>query len=302
MQREIEDFIIYLASEKGLSLHTLEAYRRDIQDFLVFIRRFSIKDWSAIQQEMIIAFLSDKKAKNYASSSMARALVVIKVFFRFLRREGGFKCSEILLLDSPKIWQLIPTVLSIGEIENLLQQPETETEKGARDRAILEVLYASGLRVSEVCQLKISDVDDESVRVKGKGGKERLVPIGKPAIAAIDRYLSFREDGSGRQEALFLARSGRAITRFLVWRLVKAYAREAGITKTIFPHSFRHSFATHLLDRGADLRVIQEMLGHASITSTDRYTHVSCQRLHDSFQKFHPRFSHPERKTHPRSG
>ncbi len=292
MQRDIDDFAIYLISEKGLSVHTLEAYRRDIEDFGAFLQGGAFTHWKEVQQQQIIDFLALKKSQNYAPASISRALIAIKVFFRFLKREGIIFHNMTLLLETPKVWQLLPDVLSLEEIEHLLNQPNTLTFQGARDRAILEVLYASGLRVSELCQLTIRDVDDVYVRIKGKGGKERLVPIGQKAINAIDHYLNFR-DGAGagteRQDALFVGRGHRPLTRFTVWSLVKHYAKQAGITKTIFPHTFRHSFATHLLDNGADLRVIQELLGHASISSTDRYTHVSCTHLHEAFQAFHPR-------------
>lgn len=290
MQRDIEDFATYLLAEKGLSLHTLEAYRRDIQSFLAFLQPCLLKRWIEVQQQHIIDFLSEKKTHEYAPASISRTLIAIKVFFRFLKREGIVTQNVSLLLDTPKIWQLIPDVLSPEEIEKLFKAPDPTTQKGARDRAILEVLYASGLRVSELCQLKIGDVDDIYVRVKGKGGKERIVPIGSQAIKAIDHYLAFR-DGAAveRQDALFVGRGNQPIDRITVWGLVKRYASQAGMTKTIFPHTFRHTFATHLLDNGADLRVIQEMLGHAHISSTDRYTHVSCAHLHDAFQKCHPR-------------
>jgi integrase/recombinase XerD len=292
MQRDIEDFATYLLAEKGLSLHTLEAYRRDIQRFLAFLKPCLLRRWSDVQQQHIIDFLSEQKKHDYAPASISRTLIAIKVFFRFLKREGIVTHNVSLLLDTPKIWQLIPDVLSLEEIERLLKAPDPSTPKGARDRAILEVLYASGLRVSELCQLKIGDVDDIYVRVKGKGGKERIVPIGSQAIQAIDHYLAFR-DGVAveRQDALFVGRGNQPIDRITVWSLVKRYASQAGMTKTIFPHTFRHTFATHLLDNGADLRVIQEMLGHAHISSTDRYTHVSCAHLHDAFQKCHPRLN-----------
>jgi integrase/recombinase XerD len=290
MQREVKEFATYLISEKGLSLHTLEAYQRDVDHFLLFLKMHSIAQWKAVQQQHIIDFLAFKKQKEFASASISRALIAIKVFFRFLKREGAISHNISLLLETPKIWQLIPDVLSLEEMEHLLNQPDTSTQKGARDRAMLEVLYASGIRVSELCQLCISDVDDTSLRIKGKGGKERMVPIGRQAIIAVDRYLAFRDGVSvGRQEALFIGRGNRPIDRVTVWLIVKRYARRAGIIKTIFPHTFRHSFATHLLDNGADLRVIQELLGHASISSTDRYTHVSCKHLHEAFQAFHPR-------------
>lgn len=288
MQRDIDDFATYLISERGLSLNTLEAYRRDIESFHLFLKSSFVQEWKEITQQHVINFLAYKKTSDYASASLSRLLIAIKVFFRFLKREGIVPDNITLLLTSPKIWQLIPDVLSIEEMERLLEIPDCSEEKGARNRAILEVLYACGLRVSELCGLKISDVDDEFLRVKGKGGKERFVPIGRQAIASIDQYLNFR-DGA-REEALFVGKNGRVIDRIHVWRLVKRYAQEAGIIKTIFPHTFRHSFATHLLDNGADLRIIQELLGHASISSTDRYTHVSCSHLHESFNAFHPRF------------
>jgi integrase/recombinase XerD len=290
MQRDVQDFATYLISEKGLSLHTLEAYKRDIQDFLVFLKPFSLSHWKDVQQQHVIDFLAFKKKNEYASASISRALIALKVFFRFLKREDVIQHNVSVLLETPKVWQLIPDVLSVEEMECLLSQPDPATQKGARDRAILEVLYASGLRVSELCQLNIGDVDDTYLRIKGKGGKERVVPIGSKAIMAIDRYLAFRDDvAAERRDALFVGQRNRPINRISVWGLVKHYARRAGITKTIFPHTFRHSFATHLLDNGADLRVIQELLGHASISSTDRYTHVSCTHLHEAFQAFHPR-------------
>ena len=290
MEREIKDFGIYLISEKGFSLHTLKAYQTDLESFLSFLQNHSINKWLDVDQQHIIDFLGLKKQQNYAPSSISRALIAIKVFFRFLKREGILSLNVSHLLETPKVWQMIPEVLSIEEMQVLLNQPDPSHQKGARDRAILEVLYASGLRVSELCQLSLADVDDTSLRVKGKGGKERVVPLGRKAIAAIDHYLSFRDgESSERQTALFLGKKGEAIDRYTVWKKVKQYALQAGIMKTISPHTFRHSFASHLLDNGADLRVIQEMLGHADIKSTDRYTHVSCKHLHEAFHSLHPR-------------
>lgn len=290
MQTDLEDFSSYLLSEKGMSLHTLEAYRRDVRTFLDFLERGHVCRREDIEQQHIIDFLTLKKSQSYAPASISRAFIAIKVFFRFLKREGLITQNCTVLLETPKVWQLIPDVLSVEEMELLLNQPDTQSRVGVRDRAILEVLYSSGLRVSELCQLKIRDVDDHYVRIKGKGGKERIVPIGTKAIEAIDRYLAFRDgEENANQEALFVGPRNRPIDRVAVWKLIKRYSCQAGITKTIFPHTFRHTFATHLLDNGADLRVIQEMLGHASISSTDRYTHVSCTHLQEAFQKFHPR-------------
>lgn len=281
----LDDFIAYLMSEKGLSPHSIEAYARDIRVFL------NKKQQATYAVEEVVSHLADMKAQKYASSSIARTLISIKIFLRFLYREKviGMNLSE--QLETPKLWQLIPEILTCQEVEKLLQAPDSKTFQGVRDRAIIEVLYASGLRVSELCGLTLYDIDAISVKVLGKGGKERLVPIGKEALAAIDRYLVLYRDrfASDRNAILFLTRNGKPIDRIAVWKMIKKYAKQAGIQKSISPHTLRHSFATHLLDGGADLRVIQEMLGHATIASTDRYTHVSTAHLQQAFETFHPR-------------
>ncbi len=275
----LADFIAYLRSEKGLSPHSIEAYERDVRLFLEHYS-YSVED--------VIAHLSDLKARGYASSSIARTLIAIKVFFRFLFRENILEKNLSLMLETPKLWQLVPEVMSQAEVLRLLETPNRETFSGARDRAILEVLYASGLRVSELCALSLYSIDESSVKVFGKGGKERVVPIGRAALEAVDHYLvSFRDRFEG--DALFVTQRGKPIDRVGVWKMIKHYAKAAGIQKTVSPHTLRHSFATHLLDHGADLRVIQDMLGHASIATTDRYTHVSQARLQEAFSKFHPR-------------
>ncbi|MBA3723066.1 MAG: site-specific tyrosine recombinase XerD [Parachlamydiaceae bacterium] len=290
MQRDIDDFAIYLSSEKGLSLNTLSAYRHDIEMFLKFLKGHSISTWKEVDSSHIVEFLALMKEQQYAISTQCRYLIAIKVFFRFLKREGLLSKNITELLDTPKLWQLIPEVLTPEEIDKLLAHPDVNTMTGARDKAILEVLYASGLRVSELCSLKIYDVDDTFLRIMGKGGKERVVPIGRKAIEAIDAYLNYREGStSERDKLLFISKGGRPVDRISVWVMVKKYAKQVGITKNISPHTFRHSFATHLLDNGADLRVIQEMLGHSSISSTDRYTHVSRTHIQEAFQSSHPR-------------
>lgn len=280
----ISDFLSYLASEKGLAKNTLEAYRRDIALFSRSLKQPLDKT----VQEDIIDFLAALKSQDYAASSIYRALIAIKVFFRFLKREKVIPSDPTVHLDSPKIWQLIPQVLTCAEVDRLLSIPDPSCCMGARDAAVLKVMYASGLRVSEVCGLNIHDIDEVSVRVKGKGGKERIVPIAEIAINAVDNYLRFRgeEEAGG---ALFLSEKGKRINRLTVWKRVKFYAQKAEITKDISPHTLRHSFATHLLENGADLRIIQEMLGHASIATTDRYTHISQKHLHTAFESFHPR-------------
>ncbi len=283
------DFLNYLRAEKGLSLNTLEAYGRDVGSFLDHAKDIPVQ---AIKREDVIAFLAGLQAKKYASSSIARALIALKVFFRFLKREGVHAEDIGQMLDTPKLWQILPDVLSTTEVELLLAQPDTATNQGIRDKAILELLYATGIRVSELCNLNIYDVDDDQVRVFGKGSKERIVPISARAVCAIDNYLAKVRDGfdSEEQKKLFLSLKGKPIDRTSVWKLIKAYAKQAKLSKNIFPHMMRHSFASHLLDNGADLRIIQEMLGHSHISSTDRYTHVSLSRVHERFKNMHPRY------------
>lgn len=274
----IADFVAYLSSEKGLSQNTLYAYQKDVKLFLE----------SGLS---LLEFLSELKSQGYKPSSLSRILISLKVYYRFLKREGYCTVNEAATIPGPQLWQLIPDILSQEEVESLLAAPDRETFLGARDAACLELLYASGLRVSELCGLKITDVDDTFVKVHGKGNKERVVPIGKKALQAIDHWITrFRcLFDSEANVFLFLTAKGKPLYRIEVWRQVKFWARQASIQKNIFPHTFRHTFATHLLDHGADLRIIQEMLGHASISSTDRYTHISRQALCTSFHRFHPR-------------
>lgn len=280
MKALLAEFLLYLQAEKGLSPLTIGAYKHDIEQFL-------LHNAPPLNQEQIIDHLATLKNKGYATATIARALIALKVFCRFLYRENIFEYDATQGLESPKLWQLIPEVLTLEEVEHLLHAPDPTHYLGARDQAILEVLYASGLRVSELCGLLLYSVDDTAIKVFGKGGKERVIPIGAKALTAIDHYLCFREQFSS--EHLFLTRKGRPLHREGIWRMVKRYAKEAKINKSISPHTLRHSFATHLLENGADLRIIQEMLGHSNIATTDRYTHVSASHLQESFNKFHPR-------------
>lgn len=291
MQEHLTDFLAYIISEKGLAQNTVAAYKHDIELFIAFLHNAQIDSFEAVEASHLIAFLSSLKQDEYATATLCRALIAIKVFLRFLLREEVLKTNAALFLNTPKLWQLIPEVLTCEEVDRLLKQPDINKIQGARDRAILEVLYASGLRVSELCALDLCSVDDAFVRVMGKGSKERQVPIGEAAIAAVDFYLTRYRDAYAdeKQQALFLNSRGKRIDRIFVWRMIKQYAQQAGIAKNISPHTLRHSFATHLLDNGADLRIIQEMLGHGSINSTDRYTHVSSARLHEAFAACHPR-------------
>lgn len=283
------DFIQYLTSEKGASPHTIEAYRRDLEAFHEFLRKGGVTG-ETYTKEMVLQFLTDQRVKEYAASTIARRMIALKVFFKFLKREGEISHNIALYLETPKQWKTLPEYLTEAEVERLLDI-RSDTPEALRDKALFELLYSSGLRVSELCRLKIYDVDDQFVKVMGKGHKERLVPLGRPALAAVDRYLTEvrSQYDSETDTTLFLSNRGKPLSRAAVWGRVKLRAKEIGLTKNISPHTLRHTFATHLLDHGADLRVIQEMLGHATIASTDRYTHVSRVRLQESFDACHPR-------------
>ena len=283
----IADFLDHLRSERGLSSNTISAYGRDLAAFSSFVKHL---DWASICSEDILSFLGSLQAKRFASSSICRRLVAIKVFFRFLKREGVIATDLGRYFETPKIWQLIPEVLQIEEVDLLLEQPKGDCRIGARDKAMLELLYATGMRVSELCGLCLNDLSDTFVKVRGKGKKERIVPVGKKAIAAVDHYLlHYRGEVRDENGPLFVSSRGKPVDRMSVWKQVKMYAKKAGIAKSISPHTLRHSFATHLLEGGADLRLIQDMLGHEDIGTTDRYTHVTGGRLRAAFKAFHPR-------------
>jgi len=281
----ISDFLLHLTAERGLSTHTVEAYGRDLKAFEKALLPKAVQEATT---EDVIRFIGGKKEQGYASTSSSRALVSIKVFFRFLVREHLIERDPTLLLETPKLWQELPDVMTPEEVERLINAPDVTTAAGKRDKAILELLYASGCRVSELCTLSLYDVDDRHIKVMGKGSKERLVPIGEKAIQAIDLYLGSARPDIEKEKRLFLTSKGTPISRMQIWKLIKEHAKSCGITKNISPHTLRHSFATHLLLNGADLRVIQELLGHAHIATTDRYTHLCPSQIQDAFKKFHP--------------
>lgn len=289
----IEDLICYLTAERGLSAHSIEAYHRDLTRFVQWLSDANHNDYTRVRPDDIVAFLGELRQEGYASASVCRSLMAIKVLFRFLKRERLISENISALLESPKLWQLIPEILSHEEIHLLLSAPDRTTALGARDYAILELLYASGLRVSELCGLRLGDMTDTFVRVMGKGRKERLVPVGRRAVAALDDYLArFRGQGDeGENPPLFLSKKGQQMDRVAIWRMIKSYICQVGIQKNVSPHTLRHSFATHLLDNGADLRIIQEMLGHSSIASTERYTHISRSRLQQAFHQVSTKLS-----------
>lgn len=287
-----EEFLNYLSVEKGLAANTLTAYRQDLVHYGDFLKKEKVTDWSRVNRTHILKFLNAEGKRGLESASIARALVSIKLFHRFLAKERYAKDDVTSVLESPKLWKKLPHYLTLPEMDSILKIPNTKKAAGIRDRALLECLYATGMRVSEITDLRAGNVylDNRFIKCRGKGDKERLVPLGKVAVEACLAYLGkVRSKMKPKTDHFFLGRNGQGLTRQFVWQMIKKYARLAGITKEITPHTFRHSFATHLLERGADLRVVQELLGHSDISTTQIYTHVSGNRLKSIHAKFHPR-------------
>lgn len=284
----LNNFISYLTVEKGLAKNTITAYRRDINRYLVYLKKHFLSVLK-ISEEEITDYLWERKLSKKLTSTIFREQESIKGFYKFLFTEGYIKQNPSEQLKSPKLEKYLPDVLAVEEVDKLLAAPDIKKLKGIRDKAILETLYATGMRVSELTELKIPDVNLEVGFIKcfGKGSKERIVPIGSKAIEAIKNYLNVRKKTD--TNVLFLNPSGKKISRVSIWEIIKKYAKSCGITKTISPHTLRHSFASHILQRGADLRVIQEILGHASISTTQVYTHVDKKFLKKQHEKFHPR-------------
>ena len=294
MKELIDSFLDYLLVERGLAKNTIIAYREDLNIYLDFIFSRKIDALSKISKNDITEFMFFEKNKGISPVSISRRLAAIRMFHRFLARERILKTDPTTLIDSPKLWKKVPDTLSLNEVELLIAQPDPRDFQGARDRAILESLYATGMRVSEATNLKASNInlDIGFLRCIGKGNKERVIPLGKKAIASVNRYLEFSRPHFLKKktsEFLFINRSGNKLSRQSIWKLIKQYALQAKIKKPIKVHTLRHSFATHLLERGADLRSVQEMLGHSSISTTQIYTHIDKDRLKKIHKMFHPR-------------
>lgn len=290
----LDNYLHYLSVEKGLSRNTLEAYARDLQGYAYFLRQNGEEDLEKSSADDIRKFLQDLKARRLSPRSQARIISALRGFYKFLIREQALMDTPLRQLRTPKVPPRLPEVLNFQEIEGLLRQPNPNTALGIRDRSMLELLYATGLRVSELVNLTLNDLnlDIGYVRTKGKGGKERIVPLGEKARLALWDYLNgprrkLRLEGGGA--ILFIGKGGKGLTRQGFWKIIKKHARAAGIKKRITPHMLRHSFATHLLERGADLRSVQSMLGHADIATTQLYTHVSREHLKKIHRQLHPR-------------
>lgn len=291
MNEFFKEYISFLSIEKRHSSHTVEAYRRDVARFIQF---FPDRDADSITTQDIRVFLIKLREEGISSTSQARCLSSLKSFFRFLVSEKYTKENPAEILETPKRWRKLPAILAVSDIDALLACPDKNTAFGIRDRAMLEVLYATGLRVSELVSLKKSDLNLQVgyLRSFGKGSKERIVPMGEAARAAVEDYLLRSRPVflRGRNTAeLFITQQGAGMTRQGFWKILKQYVARSNIKTSVSPHTLRHAFATHLLERGADLRSVQQMLGHSDISTTQIYTHILQQRMRDIHDQFHPR-------------
>lgn len=300
MKKDIESFLNYLKVEKGFSTNTLQAYQNDLNQLVQFIERDAryrnvMPSWDNFGKHGLAGFMVDLKGRGYAKTTLARKIASTKSFFNFMVAEGKLKDSPAGDIASPKVGKSLPDAITLAEAKELIRQPSlSSTPDSKRDRAMLELLYASGMRVSELVALNIEDIDVENntVRCFGKGRKERIVPIYPQAAQSVDTYLKEARSHMVRkdsEQALFVNQRGERLTRQGLWQILKAYAKAAGLGNRVTPHTLRHSFATHMLGGGADLRAVQEMLGHANISTTQIYTHVSSDHIRRAYNDSHPR-------------
>ena len=310
--QKIKDFANHLRLERSLSKNTISSYCSDLKIFASFLENKGIDSFEEVESKDVEAFISEKFPQS-SPRSQSRMLITLKTFYRFLKIEDGFKGNPMETIDTPKITRRLPDVLSVDEVDKILKTCNLATYEGLRNRAMLEMLYSCGLRVSELINLRISDIffKEQFVRITGKGNKQRLVPIGEYAISAVQNYIQSRWEclqkaknsgsatpslGKSRnftkisvsEDTLFLNRRGGKMTRVMVFTIVKKQTELAGIKKDVHPHTFRHSFATHLVENGADLRAVQDMLGHESILTTEIYTHVSSKQWMKNILDHHP--------------
>jgi len=294
-ESDISGFITHITVERGLSKNTISAYTGDIEKFRVFLDTLEGgKPIRSSNPQIVRQYLKTLQENGHNPRSMARVLVSLRQIFDFLVFEGRMAENPCQFIESPKAWKPLPKILSLEEVDKLLKQPDLSTNKGIRDKAMLEVMYATGVRVSELTQLRLQDIRSDLgyITCSGKGGKIRVVPLGKSALRAVEEYLKISRpalEKRKRAEDLFLNTRGIAMTRQGFWKIIRDYGRKAQISIQLRPHLLRHSFATHLLQRGADLRAVQSMLGHADISTTEIYTHILKDRLKSLYQRHHPR-------------
>jgi len=303
VKQDINSFLNYLAVEKGFSENTTAAYQNDLYQLADFAEEEAAKhglmpSWNNFSRQDMLSYLLNLKERGYAATTQARKVAATKSFFSFMLAEGRIKNNPTENISSPRIGKSLPDAISISQVRQLIDQPaKLSTPEAKRDRAMLELLYASGMRVSELVSLNLGDVDTKGgcVRCFGKGNKERLIPIYPQAAKAVEEYVTAVRPHlaySDTEPALFLNQRGDRLTRQGLWQILKAYAKSAGLGKQVTPHTLRHSFATHLLSGGADLRYVQEMLGHANISTTQIYTHLTSEHIRRTYDRAHPRAKH----------
>ena len=295
MKEDLEEYIRYLRIERGLAENTIESYNRDLGQYLDYLAKEELEDWYKVDRYTILSFLQHLKELKKSSATVIRMVSSLRKFHQYLKQEQRSSVDPMLHIDTPKKAQILPKVLSMSEVEKIIETPNVDEVLGLRDRAILEVMYATGLRVSELTELKMDDLHLSLglIQTIGKGDKERIIPIGDLAIKWIENYLKYSriklEKSDKRSSYLFLNHHGRKLTRQGIWKNLKAVVKKAEIEKEVTPHTLRHSFATHLLENGADLRVVQELLGHSDISTTQIYTHITKQRMAKVYKTYHPR-------------
>ncbi|MGQ3685722.1 MAG: tyrosine recombinase XerC [Candidatus Loosdrechtia sp.] len=289
MQEDIDKYLSYITYDKNFSSQTLRAYQNDLGQYRLFLMKEGLGNPGEVNRLLLRKYLAFLKQQNYSKTTIARKMVSIRSFYKFLCREGILECNPVENIRTPKMVRKLPEFMNVNDAGILLNQPDLNSLLSIRDKAIMETLYSTGIRVSELAGINSADIDflNEVVKVRGKGKKERLVPIGNYAIQAIQLYLERR--GNSENHALFLNKRGGRLTERSVARMLEKYVKKSGMNKKISPHTFRHSFATHLLDRGADLRSVQELLGHANLSTTQIYTHITTERLKQVYDKTHPR-------------
>jgi len=295
MDEQVTDYLHYLLIERGLSSNTRKSYQRDLEQYLAFLHEKKITDWQKVDRYTIVSFLQFLQNEKKSAATLTRMVTSLRRFHQFLRQERYTDHDPMQHIDSPKKTQKLPDTLSISEVERLIEAPDTKKVLGIRDRTILEVMYATGLRVSELIGLKLNDLHLAMglMQTTGKGDKERIVPLGDMAIHWLETYLEEARpilcQKHPEEEYLFVNGHGTSLSRQGVWKNLKALVLKAGIMKNVTPHTLRHSFATHLLENGADLRTVQELLGHADISTTQIYTHITKKRMAEVYKQYFPR-------------
>lgn len=294
LDKYIDSYIMHLRVERHLAAHTVESYSHDLRRLSDFLQKQGVTSPDKVVETHLLPFLVLLHREKIGSRSVARYLSAIRGFFRFLIKEKEIKNNPVQQIESPARWQKLPKFLALNDVDALLAQPDKKTDLGLRDHAIIQVMYASGLRISELADLTLERLNLQQgfVIIMGKGSKERLVPVGRAALDAVNGYLDTSRQRlmKGKMgDYVFVSRSGDRLSRQRLWEIIKANAKKAGIKINVMPHMLRHSFATHLLERGADLRSVQTMLGHADIATTQIYTHVTMKHLQELYKKFHPR-------------